>query len=150
MRFMEYHPFSGKEAKRFITFVFVGGVSFCIHFFGYFLLSRLLFSGANRTLLNALAICFSVTFNFFAHRGWTYGSRGKGMAQIARYLTVIGGAGVLQSALFYIGFERLHLYDLFVTIAAAGISALFTFTAHGLFTFPHEKRMAGLEEQIKD
>ncbi len=137
-----HHPLTRREGKSLVKFVLVGGMSFCIHFFGYLLMSRLLFPEVNRILINVAAICFSVSFNYFAHRGWTYGSKERGVAQIARYLLVIATAGILQTTLFYIGFERLHLYDLFITIVVAGISAVFSFIAHRLFTFPQRARDA--------
>lgn len=128
-------PAAKEEGKRLVRFFLVGGTSFTIHFLGYFFLSRAAFPGADRTLLNFAAICVSVTFNFLAHRGWTYGSSEKGLGQIARYFAVISAAGLLQLGLFYVGFELLGFYDLFVTIVVAGLSATFSFLAHRFFTF---------------
>ena len=129
------HSSVRQEGKRLIKFTLVGATSFAIHFFGYLVLSRFIFPEGNRTLLNFMAISVSVSFNFLAHRGWTYKSNEKSVGQIIRYVVVVSTAGLLQTGLFYVGFEIFGLYDLFVTIFVAGISALFSFSAHRFFTF---------------
>jgi len=129
------HPLVKGEGKKLVRFVLVGGTSFLIYFFGYLFLSRTIFPGVNPTLLNLAAIGFSVTFNFLAHRKWTYEVKEKSAHQVMRYLLVVFMASAIQGGVFYIGFEWLHIHDLLVSIAAAGTSAVFSFLAHRWFTF---------------
>jgi putative flippase GtrA len=124
-----------REGKTLVKFFIVGGTSFLMYFFSYLLFSRYLFPEGNRTLLNVFSICVSMIFNFLAHRTWTYSAKERSVSQLVRYLLVVGTTAALQSALFWVGYEVLGIYDLFVTVAVAGMSAIFSFMAHRLFTF---------------
>ena len=107
--------------KKFIRFIFVGGISFLIYFFAYLLLSRVVLRQVNATVLNVIAICVSMLFNFLAHRRWTYEVQEKHIGQVVRYFFVVLFASAIQIGVFYIGFEILHVHDLFITVIAAGV-----------------------------
>ena len=143
------HPRVKREGSRLIKFLVVGGVSFSIYFAVYFLMSRFLFPEGNKTLLNFLAICISTIFNFLAHRTWTYEARERSLAQIVRYMFVVGSVAMLQTLLFWIGYEVLHAHDLVVTFIVAGVCAMCSFVSHRYFTF-REKRLVAVREERLD
>lgn len=124
-----------REGKTLAKFLIVGGASFLIYFAAYYVFTRYLFPNTNKTLLNLTSICVSMVFNFLAHRAWTYSAKEKSVKQVARYLFVVVSAAALQSFLFWLGYEQLHIYDLIVTILVGGICAMYSFFAHRLFTF---------------
>lgn len=128
--------FMFKEGKGIVKFFLVGGVSFLIYSGTYLVFTRWFFPDANLTLMNVLALCVSASFNFTAHRGWTYrATHSASHTQIGRYLVVVVSSAVLQSALFWFTVERLQIPDLYVLVPIAGICALYTYFAHRLFTF---------------
>ncbi len=128
--------FTQEQGKSLLKFLIVGGLSFLIFAAAYFVFTRFLFPDANKTLMNALSICLSGFFNYFAHRGWTYrAGNGRHGEQFWRYLAVVISAALLQSFLFWLTVEQFGLYDGFVLIPIAGVCALYTYFAHGLFSF---------------
>ena len=124
-----------REGKKFVKFLIVGGASFLIHFLGYALLSRVLFPGGPLTVLNLIAMGVSMVFNYLAQSMWTYRAPDHNVGQMLRYVFVVATQALLQAFLFWIGVEKLGLYDLLVVVVNGGICALYSFVAHRLFTF---------------
>ena len=129
-----YH-FARREAGTFTRFLIVGGLSTLINLGLYALFSRVIFPEGNKVLESTTAFLLSVLFNFAAHRAWTYRSRHIDVVQLIRYALVVGAASLLQTALFWLGHERLGLYDFAVIVVATGFTAVFTFFAHKFYTF---------------
>lgn len=121
--------------KSVIKFLIVGGISFLIYFFGYALLTRVLFPQAPLVLMSVLAVTISALFNFFAHRDWTYRAKEKRMSQPVKYIFVVLTNTGLNTFLFWLGVSVLKWFDLYVAVMAAGLCAIYTFLAHRFFTF---------------
>jgi len=131
-----------REGKSLVRFLIVGGASFLIYSGTYILFTRFIFPLANLTLLNTASICASASFNFTAHRLWTYrATHSASRDQVWRYIFVVIISVILQSVLFWIFVEYLRIPDLFVLLPIAGICALFTYFAHQLFTFRSAKQV---------
>ncbi len=121
--------------KSAVKFLIVGGMSFLIYFFGYALLTRIVFPQAPLVLMSVVAVTISAIFNFFAHRDWTYRVKDRHMSQPVKYLFVVLTNTALNTLLFWFGVSVLKWFDLYVAVAAAGICAVYTFFAHRFFTF---------------
>lgn len=124
-----------REARRLVRFVLVGGSSFFIHAGSYFVISRFIWISGDRLLIQVVSLGFAVTYNFFAHRRWTYKSNGLLRAQLFRYGVVVLAASGIQTGVFWAAFNLFGIYDLLSIVLASGVSAIFTFVAHRLFTF---------------
>jgi putative flippase GtrA len=125
------------EFQRLVRFGIIGVLSFVLYFFVYAALSRWLWTHGNRTVENVLAICVASVFNFLGHGRWTFRSEARHHTQIIRYSLVVGTAIALQSLLFWIGHEFLHLYDFAVAFIVAVIVAFYTYLMHRGYTFRH-------------
>lgn len=130
--------FARREGKTLLKFVVVGGASFLVYIGAYTFQSRTLFPGASdeaRVFMNMAATCFSVLFNYTAHRFWTYQAKQTSVRQIAWYLFVATSVTFLQSFLFWTGHVLLGIYDYLVILMVGVICALYTFLMHRYFTF---------------
>jgi putative flippase GtrA len=140
------YSFAKREARTITKFILVGGASFLVYFGAYALQSRVLFPDATdgaRVVMNLVATCISVLFNYVAHRFWTYGAKESSVRQIAWYAFVVASVTVLQSFLFWLGHVVLGIYDFFVIVVVAGLCACYTFLMHKYFTFKkHEAPVA--------
>ncbi len=134
-----------KEASRLIRFGVIGGVSFALFALLYAALSRWLWTSGNRTLENFLATIIASTFNYLAHRTWTFkvGGEGRHLKHIGRYLFVVGTAMGIQLFFFWLGHEVFHFFDFAVAIALQGFIPIYTYLMHRFFTF-RETRLAVL------
>ncbi len=102
----------------------------------YHIVSVRIFPHASRTLLYTLVVIFVSWLNYEANSYFTFEKK-RSVATIARFTTIAIIATILNTILFWIGYELLHLWDLLVIVLNCGIVTLFTFSSHRLFTF-HE------------
>jgi putative flippase GtrA len=123
------------EVWNLFKFGVVGVTSLAINTGVYALLSRVLWPEGNRTLESVISVCISGIYNFSLHRAWTFGAREFGGAMIARYLSVVVVGASLSGALFYVGHELFHLYDIAVLIGSSFMVASVTYFLHRWFTF---------------
>jgi len=124
-----------EEVERIFRFIFIGGVSFVFNAGLYLCISRVLWTGGNRTLQNFFSVLVTSVLNYLAHRAWTFRARGSHVRQVARYGLVALSAIALQSVLFWIGYHVLHIHDLIVIFIVAILIPFYTYLAHKLFTF---------------
>jgi putative flippase GtrA len=127
--------FVKREWKMVIKFLIVGGLSFLAYLLPYTLLTRVLFPDGSRVVMNLVATCLSVIFNYFAQSTWTYRAKEHSLYQLARYGFVLVSVTALQSLLFWVGTVELGLYDFAVIFVVAGLCACYTFLMHRYFTF---------------
>ncbi len=102
----------------------------------YHIVSARIFPHASRTLLYTLVVIFVSWLNYEANSYFTFEKK-RSVATITRFATVAVIATILNTVLFWIGYEIFHLWDLLVIVLNCGIVTLFTFSSHRLFTF-HE------------
>lgn len=136
------YSFAKREARTIARFLLVGGASFLVYLSVYTLQSRVLFPGATeqaRVIMNLVATCFSVLFNYLAHRFWTYGAKEASIHQVAWYAFVVVTVTFLQTSLFWFGHVILGVYDYVVIVIVGGLCAGYTFTMHKYFTFRKTK-----------
>lgn len=124
------------EQKRLIRYVCIGFSSLFLTTGLYYLLSTVLFPKSSRTLLYVLVVILVSWLNYEANSYFTFEKK-RSVATIARFATIAVIATILNTILFWIGYELLHLWDLLVIVLNCGIVTLFTFSSHRLFTF-HE------------
>lgn len=127
--------FAKHEWKMVAKFLIVGGLSFLAYILPYTLLTRVLFQDGNRVVMNLIATCISVVFNYLAQSTWTYRAQEHSFRQLGRYGFVLVSVTALQSLLFWVGTVELGLYDYAVIVVVAGLCACYTFLMHRYFTF---------------
>lgn len=127
--------FAKREWKIVTKFLIVGGASFVAYIIPYTLFTRVLFPEGNRVLMNLIATCISVVFNYLAQSSWTYRATAHSVSQFGRYGFVVVSVTALQSFLFWLGTVAFGLYDYFVIVIVAGLCACYTFLMHRYFTF---------------
>jgi putative flippase GtrA len=132
-----------REWKTVIRFGLVGGSSFLVKAGMYALLSRVIWNDGPRSIQNIIALGIAMVYNYTLHRFWTFTTHQPMNGSAQRYVMVVVTAAVLDAAFFYVGHDILHIYDFLVLVLGALTGALFTFSAHRLFTFhsdPYRKK----------
>ncbi len=129
-----------KEGEQVVRFMCIGGASFLFNYIVYYLISRVIWSSGNRVLQNFIAVGLTSIVNYLAHRRWTFRSQGQHRSQVTRYICVALSAILIQSALFWVGYNILHTNDLIVIFVVAIIIPFYTYLSHKFFTFhePHK------------
>ncbi len=123
------------ELERVMRFVLIGGLSFVFGSTLYLLVSRVIWTTGNRTVVNFMTTSLTCVLNYLTHRAWTFQSQGKHGTQAIRYIVVALSAIGLQSFLFWIGYHVLGGHDLVVILVVAVFIPFYTYIAHRLFTF---------------
>jgi putative flippase GtrA len=132
-----------REWKTVVRFAIVGGSSFLVKAGAYALLSRLIWNSGPRWVENILALGVAMVYNYSLHRMWTFKFQQPHPGSAPRYVIVVAIASLLDAVLFYIGHDRLKVYDFLMLVIDAALIAGFTFSAHRLFTFhsnPYRKK----------
>lgn len=124
-----------KELSRLFRFGIIGALTFVIYYACYYLLSEMVWKQGNHTLQNVIATVLGSSFNFFAHRHWTFRSQGGKMEEAKRYLVVAVTAVALEVLLFWIADERLHIQHLIAAVAVPIVIPLYTYAMHRTYTF---------------
>ena len=91
-----------KEFRKFIRFFIVGGSTFLLQTFLYYIFSRQLLSALPNLSVYILALAYAVLYNYYLHRVWTFGDQDSAPGSAGRYLIVAAVCFVLNSALFYL------------------------------------------------
>ncbi|MBD3281856.1 hypothetical protein GF391_03870 [Candidatus Uhrbacteria bacterium] len=123
------------EFWKMVKFGFVGAGAFLIHFCLYYLFTRFLMPEIYSVILYILAMGYAMTFNYSAHRSWTFSDHQSIQGSVYRYVIVVGLAALLNSSIFYLGHYLLNLYDLYVVLFASAIVPLITYAGHRWYTF---------------
>jgi putative flippase GtrA len=113
----------------------VGGSSLALHVGLYHLFSRILWPSGYRTVEYVIALTIASIYNFLLHRTWTFGVKGSAVQMIGRYIGVILTSMAIQSIVFHIGVDLMHVYDYYVFVVSAALAALFQYFGHRFFTF---------------
>jgi putative flippase GtrA len=124
-----------REWKTFVRFGLVGGSSFAVKAGMYALLSRVTWVEGPRSLQNIIALAVAMIYNYTLHRFWTFTTHRPMNGSAQRYVMVVVAAAMLDAVFFYVGHDLLHVYDFLVLVLGAMTGAVFTFSAHRLFTF---------------
>ncbi len=141
-------PSMRTEAGQIFRFIIIGGLSFLIYAAMYALLSRVLWTDGNRTLQSFISTVVSALFNYFAHHSWTFRSSGSHGKQLWRYVVTVASASLIQTGLFWIGHEVLHIYDFILIFTISALMPCYTYVMHKLFTFGPGKSAAGTVEMV--
>lgn len=131
---------SAREIKKLIKFVIIGSTTFLIQAVFYLFFSRWLLADMNPTLLYALAVVYSLTFNYTGNRVWTFGEQASATGSARRYIQVACMAFVLSAGLFWLGHEVWRIFDFIVLVGVNLIIPFFTFIMHRIYTFHPEPR----------
>jgi putative flippase GtrA len=126
-----------EEGERLVRFGFIGGLSFLVNAAVYATLSRVVWPSGSRELENFIAGITSAVFGFFAHRWFTFRSKGRKRDQAPRFLVVTACATVFQNTLFWVGHSVLKWHDVLVFVGVNAMVPLVTYTLHRLYTFRH-------------
>ncbi|HPN15460.1 MAG TPA: GtrA family protein [bacterium] len=129
---------SAREIKKLIKFVIIGSTTFLIQAVLYFIFSRWLMADMNPTLLYALAVLYSLIFNYAGNRAWTFGGQETAKGSAFRYVRVALMASAMSAGLFWLGHEALRIFDLWVLAGVNLIIPIFTFIMHRIYTFHAE------------
>lgn len=113
----------------------IGSTTFLIQAVLYLIFSRWLLADMNPTLLYALAVVYSLIFNYAGNRAWTFGAQESAKGSAGRYVQVAFMAGVLSAGLFWLGHEVWRIFDFLVLVAINLMIPFFTFIMHRIYTF---------------
>ncbi|MEN9558563.1 MAG: GtrA-like protein [Candidatus Parcubacteria bacterium] len=122
------------EFRKVVKFGLVGGSTFLI----YFLLYRWFretWTQGSYTLMAFVASVVSSIYNFFMHRRLTFRSSASVGKSATRYVMVLMFCTMLQTGLFFLGNEVLHLFDYLVLFLVAVPVAATSYLLHRVFTF---------------
>ncbi len=122
------------ERRRLMIFFVVGITANALVIGMYALFSRILWSHGPKTLEYAICVILGTLANFEANRYFTF-SAARSYSSALRFGLVAVVAIGLSSTLFWLGHDVLHINDILVAVANVFIIAVFTFSAHRLFTF---------------
>ena len=124
-----------KEIWGLFKYGVVGGSSLAIHAGLYHVFSRILWVQGSRTMEYVLALFIASIYNFTFHRKWTFAAKGYSHQMVVRYVIVVLTSMGVQSIIFHIGVDIMHVYD----YAIFGVSIIFAtiiqYLGHRLFTF---------------
>ena len=127
------------EFPRFVRFGFVG-VALLLATIGlYALISRVLWPNGPKTVEYAIVVVITTWMNYEINGRFTFRFTKRSIQSMARFAAVAVTAVGLNSLVFWIGHDLLHVLDFWVIIGSTFIVALFTFTAHRFFTFREKK-----------
>jgi putative flippase GtrA len=131
-----------EEFWRLFKYGIVGLASTGIFLGVYALFSRLIWTTANKTLLDGIAMCVSAVFNFTMHRIWTFEAGNHDFGMIIRYFVTVSLSAVIQTALFHIGNGILGFNDFFVQIILVPFIAAVSYVINRQFTFSRRYKKA--------
>jgi putative flippase GtrA len=120
---------------RIFKYGVVGVTSLLIHLGLYSWMSRVIWVSGNRTLEYAVALVCASIFNFTLHRLWTYNAGAFQLRMLAKYIVVIGSSMLMQSLVFHICIDWLHLFDYFAFAISAVFAIIYQYFLHLFFTF---------------
>jgi len=135
------------EFPRLFRFGIIGFASLGMSLGLYALLSRVVWQDGPRTVEYVAVIVVVSWINYELNRHFTFQSRPSAGA-IGRFATVAVVATGLNSVLFWLGHEVLHVLDFAVIVANTFVVAVFTFTSHRLFTF-HERPWRHFKKRLE-
>lgn len=123
------------EFWKLFKFALVGAAAFLIHFCLYYFFTRFLMPDIYPAASYILAMAYSMTFNYSAHRAWTFSDHKLSSGSVYRYVIVVGSAALINTFIFYMGHHLLQLYDLYVVLFASAVVPFITYAGHRWFTF---------------
>jgi putative flippase GtrA len=123
------------EFWRLFKYGIVGFTSLGIFMGTYALLSRVLWTSGNKTLLDAIALVVSGCVNYSLHRVWTFKAGSHSTKMVVRYVISISGSTILQTILFHVGNTMLGLNDFIVQIALVPFIAAVQYVINRQYTF---------------
>lgn len=123
------------ESSHLCWFVTIGCASVGLVVGMYAVVSRWLWPDGPRTMEYAAIAVVVAWLNYEANRHFTFQKQERSAGSMGRFATVAVIATALNTLLFWIGHELLHVLDFLVIIVNYGLIALFTFSSHRLFTF---------------
>lgn len=126
-----------RERRRLMIFFAVGVSANALVIGMYALFSRVVWPSGPKTFEYALCVVLGTIVNFEANRRFTFlAARSYGAA--LRFAVVAVVAIGLSSLLFWLGHDVFRIHDILMAVANVFIIAVFTFSAHRLFTFHPE------------
>jgi len=124
------------KSYKILKFIFVGGSTFLGQSFLYLILSRYILNYIDRFYSYILALIFAVIYNYLMHKYWTFNKKDKLIRNtFYKYLLVLFLSFLLNNTIFYIGYNVLGIYDLFIILFAGFVTPFFTYYAHEFYTF---------------
>ncbi len=123
------------EFWKLFKFAVVGAGAFLIHFCLYYIFTRFLMPDIFPATLYVLAMAYSMTFNYSAHRGWTFNDHKLSGGSVYRYIIVVSSAALINTIIFYLGHHLFNLFDLYVVLFASAIVPFITYAGHRWYTF---------------
>lgn len=130
------HLISIHTFKQFILFAAVGAVGTA----GQYLTLFILVEGGLLNKVPASVVGFTVgaVINYFLNYRFTFNSNKSHREAISKFFIVAIIGAAINTALFYIGIQLLHLYYMLAQVAATAIVLLWNFVANKLWTFRSE------------
>lgn len=86
---------------------------------------------------STMAFMIAITFNYFAHKLWTFQSRIVNRVTAPKYATVIAGGMLINAMVVRIGSQQLEWHYVTVQIIAVAIIIVWNFTLFNAWVFRH-------------
>jgi putative flippase GtrA len=110
----------GKDKKEITRYLYFGVCTTVVNWITYYSLTR--FAGQGYLFSTIVAWVLAVLFAFFTNKFWVFKSLDYSMNTVCRELTIFIIArlfsGGVDLAIMWLGLEVLHIYDLWVKVAA--------------------------------
>lgn len=123
------------EFWRLFKYGIVGVVSFGMFLSIYALISRLIWPSGNRTVIDAITLCFCAVVNYTLHRIWTFKAGTHSTRMISRYILAVVLTSILQTVLFHFGNGVLGFNDFLVQVVLVPFMAAVQYVVNRQFTF---------------
>lgn len=127
--------FFQKEFWGLFKYGIVGVSCLLLHAGLYAWVSRVLWPQGSRTLQYTVLLLLVACINFTLHRLWTFEVKTKSFAMVVRYSIVVGSSMGLQSIVFYVINDILHLHDSVAFAGASGIAIVYQYFGHRFVTY---------------
>jgi putative flippase GtrA len=127
--------------RQFLKFVGVGLISLAVHYGTLVLLVR----GADAPPVPASSIGFLLggLVNYLLNCRFTFGGTESHLESGFRFAVLVGIGVVMNSALMWIGVDRLHLHYLLSQVAATGLLTVWNFFANRHWAFRSGRQKQG-------
>jgi putative flippase GtrA len=142
-----FKRFFRKEFWGLFKYGIVGVSCLLLHAGSYAWVTRILWPQGSRTLVYTVLLLLVACINFTWHRLWTFQVKEKSFAMVIRYSVIVGTSMGLQSGVFYLINDILHLHDSIAFVGAAGIAIVYQYFGHRFVTYNvrFEKKVSAVE-----
>ena len=124
-----------KEAKKFISYFIVGGLSAIVEWVGFAIFNRFM----PYLVATILAFCFSTTFNYFLGKKMTFKNYDKNKTDVI-WVFVVSAIGLVLNMIFmYLIIDIFKFkYEFIAKVIATGLVFIWNYVSRRIFIYKKE------------